>query len=101
MSKSPLKKRLKEVREAAGLSQKQLGIKAGIDEFSASPRMNQYETGKHAPDYLTLKKIASILQVPVCYFYTEDNNLAKLLSIYGKLSKQEKINLTKNALNNL
>jgi len=40
MAVSPLPKRLKEARLAAGLSQKQLGIAAGIDEFSASPRCN-------------------------------------------------------------
>lgn len=47
MAKSPVAKRLKEARLAARLSQKSLGIAAGMDEFSASARMNQYETGKH------------------------------------------------------
>ena len=54
--KSPIAKRLKEARLEAGLSQKELGVKAGIDQFSASPRMNQYETGKHTPDFGTIKK---------------------------------------------
>lgn len=48
-------KRLKEARLAKGLSQKKLGIAAGIDEFTASPRMNQYERGVHIPDYSTLE----------------------------------------------
>lgn len=38
-------KRLKEARTAAGLSQKKLGIAAGIDEFVASTRINRYEKG--------------------------------------------------------
>ena len=79
MTHSPIPKRLKEAREAAGLSQKSLGIAAGIDEFSASPRMNQYETGKHTPDYATLKKIAKVLKVPTAYFYAEEDDLAKLI----------------------
>jgi transcriptional regulator with XRE-family HTH domain len=58
MAKSPVAKRLKEARLAAGLSQKSLGIAAGIDEFSANARMNQYETDKHTPDYSTLFLIA-------------------------------------------
>ncbi len=45
-----LSKRLREARAAAGISQEQLGILAGIDEFSASARMNQYERGKHSPN---------------------------------------------------
>ena len=48
----------------ADLSQKALGIKAGIDQFSASARMNQYETDKHVPDFGTVKRIAKILKVP-------------------------------------
>jgi DNA-binding XRE family transcriptional regulator len=39
--------RLKEARIAAGLSQERLGVVAGIEEASASARMNQYERGKH------------------------------------------------------
>lgn len=45
-------------RKVKGLSQERLGILAGIDESSASARMNQYETGKYAPDFLIAKKIA-------------------------------------------
>ena len=39
----PIAKRLKKSRLNAKLSQKKLGILAGIDEFSSSARMNQYE----------------------------------------------------------
>ncbi len=87
--KTPIPKRLKEAREDAGLSQKQLGIKAGIDEFSASARMNQYETGKHIPDYFTLSRIGKILKVPTAYFYADDDLLAKLIKIYQSLTKQQ------------
>jgi len=76
---SPLPKRLKEARVAAGMSQKKLGIAAGIDEFSASPRINQYEIGKHTPDFLTLKNIAEVLSVPTAFFYTEEDELAEII----------------------
>ena len=79
---TPIPRRLKEAREAAGLSQKQLGIKAGIDEFSASARMNQYETGKHTPDFFTLQRIGKFLKVPTAYFYTTEDKLAKVIKIY-------------------
>ena len=51
--------RLKVARKAKKLSQERLGILAGIDEASASARMNQYETGKYAPDLLTAIKISA------------------------------------------
>ena len=85
--KIPIANRLKQARLTAQLSQKKLGILAGIDEFSSSARMNQYETGKHIPDFLTLKNIAHILLVPTAYFYTEDDSLAELLFLYHNLDQ--------------
>jgi len=79
---STLAKRLKEARVKAGLSQERLGVLAGIDEMSASARMNQYERDKHAPDWLTVQRLASVLQVPVAYFYADDDALAELLLAY-------------------
>ena len=82
-------KRLREARERKGLSQKALGIAAGIDEFSASPRINQYERGKHVPDLLTLEKLASVLAVPVAYFLADDDDLAELLTLLNALPRTE------------
>ena len=76
---SPLAKRLKTARLAKQISQKHLGELAGIDELTASPRMNQYETGKHAPDYVTIKHIAGVLGVPVSYFYEEEDWRARMI----------------------
>ncbi|MFW2572331.1 hypothetical protein [Legionella sp. 29fVS95] len=50
---------------AAKPSQKKLGIAAGMDEFSASARMNHYEMARHNPDYATLKRIADVLKILV------------------------------------
>lgn len=86
----PIAKRLKQARLAAKLSQKKLGILAGIDEFSSSARMNQYEKSKHIPDFLTLNKIAQVLLVPTAYFYTQDDSLAELLRLYHNLGENSK-----------
>lgn len=90
MNTSPISKRLKEARIASGISQKQLGIAAGMDEFSASARMNQYETGKHAPDFLTLKNIGKVLDYPVAFFYAEDDSLATAIILFQKLGRNKK-----------
>ncbi len=95
MLTSPLPKRLKEARQAMGLSQKSLGIKAGIDEFSASTRMNQYETGKYSPDYLSLKNIAAVLNVPTAYFYAENDQLAQMIKLFNTLKKSDRTLLLK------
>ncbi|VAW80224.1 hypothetical protein MNBD_GAMMA12-36 [hydrothermal vent metagenome] len=87
--KSPVSKRLREARVLAGFSQKSLGIKAGIDEFSASARMNQYETDKHVPDFGTIKRISKVLKMPEAYFYCDDDKLALLISCWSVLSKKK------------
>ncbi|MDX1901854.1 MAG: helix-turn-helix transcriptional regulator [Gammaproteobacteria bacterium] len=89
MSKSPLCKRLQEARLAAGLSQKQLGIVAGMDQFSASARMNHYEKGRHTPDYSMLERIAKVLKLPVAYFYAESDDLAECIKVFSRLKKSE------------
>lgn len=74
-----IRRRLREAREAKGLSQKSLGIEAGIDEFVASTRVNRYEAGIHQPDYQTLSNMAEVLGLPTAYFYAKDDRLAQLI----------------------
>lgn len=93
MVDSPLPKRLKEARKIAKISQRKLGVASGMDEFSAGPRMNQYETGKHTPDFLTLKRIADVLLVPTGYFYTEDDRLAEIIRIFSGLEPEKQSNI--------
>jgi transcriptional regulator with XRE-family HTH domain len=81
--------RLKQARLAAGLSQKQLGIQAGIDEFVASTRMNRYELGIHQPDFDTAERLAHVLQVPLAYFFADDDRLARLILAYARLTKRK------------
>lgn len=78
-------KRLKEARLAAGLSQERLGIEAGIEPASASARMNQYETGKHVPNPVTVQQVAAALKLPAAYFYCEEDDTARLLVLFHRL----------------
>ncbi len=61
-----------------------------MDESSASPRMNQYEKGKHTPDIGTLKALADELGVPLSYFFCEDEISAELAMNLNKLSETDK-----------
>lgn len=83
-------RRLKEARLDAGLSQKQLGMKSGLDEFVASPRINRYELGVHKADYLIAQRLADVLNIPTSYFYTEDDTLAEIILIYHRLGSRKK-----------
>lgn len=93
---SPVAKRLKQARIRAGLSQRQLGIEAGIDAFSASPRINQYEKGKHTPDFATAKRLAAVLGVPTPFLYTEDDTIAEIIVTLGDMSQKDRRKLLAN-----
>lgn len=83
-------RRLREAREAHDISQRALGIKAGLDEFVASTRVNRYETGVHQPDLQTLQRLAAILKLPVAYFYAEDDELAQLIKDFKGSGKRKR-----------
>lgn len=86
--------RLKQARLAAGLSQKMLGIEAGIDAFVASTRINRYELGIHKPDLLTVRKLAQVLKVPVAFFYADtDDEIAELLFRYVNADEEVRLRI--------
>ncbi|MGP4717740.1 helix-turn-helix domain-containing protein [Psychrobacter sp. T6-6] len=72
-------KRFKEARKAKGLTQEQLGLAIGLDEFVASTRINRYERGIHQPDFQILTLIAKTLKVPPAYFFADDALAAQIL----------------------
>lgn len=87
--KSVLALRLREARERLGVSQMKLGVLAGIDEYSASARINQYERGVHEPGYATARQLALALGVPVAYLYAEEDSLAEIILRSSKLKPKE------------
>lgn len=92
-----ISERLKVARLRVGLSQEKLGKLAGIDPTSASARMNQYERGKHSPDYRLMCKVAEILDMPVSWFYTQDDDMARLQEIFFNLPPETRRDLLAHA----
>lgn len=74
-----------------GMTQQKLGELLGLDPNNASARMNQYERGKHNPDYTTMKRISDILDVPVSYFYCEGEHEASILEATHHLNTEQKL----------
>ncbi len=66
-----------------------------MDLNTASARMNQYEKGRHAPDFPTAKRLAEELGVPVAYLFCEEELLADLICKIAKLSETEQTRLLK------
>ncbi|HDI3133426.1 TPA: helix-turn-helix transcriptional regulator [Vibrio cholerae] len=87
---NPIQTRLKEARKKAGITQKDLGIRIGMEPSSASGRMNHYEKGRHVPDLGTLERMAEELNVPLNYFFCRNELSAELACVIDKMSDEEK-----------
>jgi transcriptional regulator with XRE-family HTH domain len=88
-------RRLQEIRLRRQLSQKELGIRAGLDPSVASTRINRYEVGVHEPDMATIQRLAETLAIPMAYLFAEDDRLARMILAFDKLSATEKERLLK------
>lgn len=81
---------MRQLREQRGWSQEKVGVALGIDESSSRARISRYELGVHEPPVLTAKLIADAFDVPLTYFYCEDDGLAALLLALHKLDAGER-----------
>ncbi|WP_412176317.1 helix-turn-helix domain-containing protein [Enterobacter sp.] len=81
-------KRLKISRVKANFTQAELGVRAGLDEESASARISSYEKEVHAPDFKLVCKLAAVLDVPEAYFYATDDDLAELILQYHRIKQK-------------
>ncbi|EFU3568132.1 helix-turn-helix domain-containing protein [Salmonella enterica] len=86
-------RRLKEARQCLDISQTAVGIAAAVDPSVASTRFNRYEKGVHEPDMETAARIADVLNVPLPWLFTSDENLAELILNFATLSSDLQLRL--------
>ncbi len=67
-----------------------------MEPSSASGRMNHYEKGRHVPDIGTLRRMAEELDVPLSYFFCDNELSAELACVIDKMSDEEKAALLDN-----
>lgn len=82
-AKSVFSRRLREARLRSGIAQDRLGVMIGLDEGCSSARMSRYENGVHEPPFPIITSIASILKLPVAYFFCDDDRLAEIIRFYS------------------
>lgn len=73
----------------AGITQRELGRRVGMEADGASARISQYETGIHQPYFPTAERIAKELGVPVAYLYADSERLARLILVFSALDAVE------------
>lgn len=74
--------RIKKHRIRFGLTQKELGMRIGIDEDAASTRINRYETGKSSPDMETVERIGAVFGLPLSSMFAEDELTSQLCATF-------------------
>ena len=84
---------LREARKRKGVPQDKLGVLIGMDESCSSARISRYETGIHEPQTATIGKIAVVLNVPLPYFFCDDDCMAEILIHCVTLDESQKIQL--------
>jgi len=83
-------RRLREARVSYGYSQTNLGIAAGLDESGTGSLISRYESGHHLPHVDRQKLFAKALELPLTYFYTEDDEAARLIASQSRSEKPVK-----------
>ncbi|HIB1616947.1 TPA: helix-turn-helix domain-containing protein [Salmonella enterica subsp. enterica serovar Muenchen] len=72
-------KRLKEAREAAGLSQEKLAQLVDVESVNSRSRISNYEAGRFSPPFEFVCRVADVLGYPEYYFYTVNDVTAQVL----------------------
>lgn len=93
-------KRLKILRVRADLIQTELGVRAGLNEESASLHTSIYEKKVHAPDFKLVCKLAAAHDIAKAYFYAVDDDLAELILQYHRFKNGNSNRALLLALNN-
>lgn len=79
--------RVRNIRKARGLTQVQLGVRMGLPEDVAQPRIARYENGIHVPEAQAAQALADALGVPLAYLVTPDERLAQAILAFAELPK--------------
>lgn len=87
MTAQTIGRRLKEAREAAGLSQRQVGAFIGV----TAPQISYWETGARQVDLVSLTKLADLLGYDLSWFLRGEGKNRKISVSYraGDLSEQD------------
>ena len=88
-----IKQRLSCARERAGISQRILGLKMGLEPSGASIRINRYENGKRTPAFTLVRNMAKVLNVPVSFFYEPDDTIARIIMAVGDMDEKKRMSL--------
>ena len=83
-------RRLRYARERIGCSQRGLGVLMGLPPKKASVYINRWERQGKQPGWEAIGKMAEVLGVSPAFFLADDDILAEIILLTGKLAEAEK-----------
>jgi transcriptional regulator with XRE-family HTH domain len=87
MKRNEIGKKIREMIEAADLTQSQLAQKLGIKQQGISKLISKNSN----PSYNTLKKISDVLGKPLHYFFDNSANAGRDININNSLNKNKEV----------
>ncbi|MDQ7313759.1 helix-turn-helix transcriptional regulator [Stenotrophomonas sp. Sm8] len=86
--------RLRQARGRRGLSQREVGMRMGLDKDTASARISRYESGAMSISLEALFELAQALDVPPAYLLATTPALADAILALGVQSEAQQIKLS-------
>ncbi|KTF36579.1 helix-turn-helix domain-containing protein [Xanthomonas vesicatoria] len=87
--------RLRQARERRGLSQREVGMRMGLDKDTASARISRYESGAMSISLEALFEMAEALEVPPAFLLASSPGMADAIMALGEQSHSQQEQLAK------
>ncbi|MDV3514694.1 helix-turn-helix transcriptional regulator [Stenotrophomonas sp. C1657] len=85
--------RLCQARELRGLSQREVGVRMGLDKDTASARISRYESGAMSISLEALFEMAKALEVPPAFLLASSPGMADAILALGGESQDQQEHL--------
>ncbi|MNM62292.1 helix-turn-helix protein [compost metagenome] len=83
--------RLRQARQLRGLSQREVGVRMGLDKDTASARISRYESESMAVSLDSLFVLADALGVPPAYLLASTPAMADAVLSLGSMSESQQV----------
>ncbi|EKT4070750.1 helix-turn-helix transcriptional regulator [Stenotrophomonas maltophilia] len=87
--------RLCQARELRGLSQREVGVRMGLDKDTASARVSRYESAAMSISLESLFELARALEVPPAYLLASTASMADAVLALGEQQPRQQDQLSK------
>ncbi|HDS1106776.1 MULTISPECIES: helix-turn-helix domain-containing protein [Stenotrophomonas] len=93
MPRAVVAARLRQARQLRGFSQREVGVRMGLDKDTASARISRYESESMAISLESLFELAAALDVPPAYLLASSPAMASAILALGEHNEAQQVRL--------